>query len=54
MRNITYDITDLYNFVDTLSDLSCLVFNPQMQGYEPRNRQWVKDRVFAHLKQMAQ
>ncbi|KAJ1492231.1 enhancer of rudimentary, partial [Baffinella frigidus] len=27
MRNITYDITDLYSFIENLGDLSCLVFN---------------------------
>lgn len=26
MRNITYDIEDLYNFIDGLTDLSALVY----------------------------
>jgi len=28
MRNITYDISDLYNFMDGLTDLSALVYVP--------------------------
>ena len=53
MRNITYDITELYGFIDQLGYLCCLVHNGY-GAYEPHNKQWVKDRVFAHLKQMAQ
>jgi len=53
VRNITYDITELYGFIDQLGDLCCLVHNGY-GAYEPHNKQWVKDRVFAHLKRMAQ
>ena len=53
VRNITYDITELYSFIDQLGDLCCLVHNGY-GAYEPHNKQWVKDRVFAHLKRMAQ
>ena len=53
VRNITYDITELYAFIDQLGDLCCLVHNGY-GAYEPHNKQWVKDRVFAHLKRMAQ
>ena len=53
VRNITYDITELYSFIDQLGDLCCLVRNGY-GAYEPHNKQWVKDRVFAHLKRMAQ
>eukprot|EP00287_Rhodomonas_sp_CCMP768_P005811 CAMPEP_0196738634 /NCGR_PEP_ID=MMETSP1091-20130531/15912_1 /TAXON_ID=302021 /ORGANISM="Rhodomonas sp., Strain CCMP768" /LENGTH=156 /DNA_ID=CAMNT_0042082611 /DNA_START=20 /DNA_END=491 /DNA_ORIENTATION=+ len=52
VRNITYDITELYRFIDELGDLCCLVYNGT-GAYEPHNKQWVKDRVFAHLKRMA-
>lgn len=40
-------------FMDQLGDLCCLVHNGY-GAYEPHNKQWVKDRVFAHLKRMAQ
>eukprot|EP00285_Hemiselmis_virescens_P007052 CAMPEP_0173392198 /NCGR_PEP_ID=MMETSP1356-20130122/18819_1 /TAXON_ID=77927 ORGANISM="Hemiselmis virescens, Strain PCC157" /NCGR_SAMPLE_ID=MMETSP1356 /ASSEMBLY_ACC=CAM_ASM_000847 /LENGTH=102 /DNA_ID=CAMNT_0014349941 /DNA_START=9 /DNA_END=317 /DNA_ORIENTATION=+ len=51
-RNITYDITELYAFIDQLGDLCCMVYNGQ-GAYEPHNKQWVKDKVYHHLKKMA-
>lgn len=53
MRDITYDITDLYNYIDALGDLSCLVFEPSTNTYAPYNKEWVKKRAFQHLKQQA-
>ena len=50
-RNITYDISDLFYFIDTLGDLSCLVFNDQLGAYQPYGKEWIKQRVFARLKQ---
>ena len=47
---------NLANLLETivlqLGDLCCLVHNGY-GAYEPHNKQWVKDRVFAHLKRMA-
>jgi hypothetical protein len=30
MKNITYDISDLYDFIDAITDLSALVYSPQV------------------------
>lgn len=30
MKNITYDVTDLYDFIDALTDMSALVYSPQV------------------------
>ncbi|KAK8553621.1 hypothetical protein V6N13_062419 [Hibiscus sabdariffa] len=49
-RNITYDIADLYNFIDGLTDLSALIYDHTIQAYLPYDRQWIKHRVFQHLK----
>ncbi len=38
VRNITYDITELYAFIDNLGDLCCLVYNGS-GAYEPHNKQ---------------
>ncbi|CAM8950063.1 unnamed protein product [Rhodiola kirilowii] len=51
--NITYDIADLYNFIDGLTDLSALVYEHSIQGYLPYDRQWIKQRTFNHLKKLA-
>nr|XP_010905040.2 enhancer of rudimentary homolog isoform X2 [Elaeis guineensis] len=51
--NITYDITDLYNFIDGLTDLSALVYDHSIQAFLPYDRQWIKQRIFQHLKKLA-
>ncbi len=53
LRNITYDISDLYKYIDALSDLSFLVFHPDTGSYVPHSRDWIKQRVFQNLKKQA-
>ncbi|KAK9166615.1 hypothetical protein Scep_001806 [Stephania cephalantha] len=53
IQNITYDIADLYNFIDGLADMSALVFDHTIQGYLPYDREWIKHRTFNHLKKLA-
>ncbi|KAI5066262.1 hypothetical protein GOP47_0018886 [Adiantum capillus-veneris] len=53
VRNISYDITDLYKFIDGQVDMSALVFDPAVQAYLPYDRQWIKQRAFQHLKKLA-
>eukprot|EP01018_Ginkgo_biloba_P006743 Gb_09808 [translate_table: standard] len=53
LRNITYDIADLYNFIDGPADLSALVYDHSIQAYLPYDRQWIKHRTFQHLKKLA-
>lgn len=52
-RKITYDISDLFSFIDNIPDLSCLVFNKQISAYVPHDKKWMKNRVFEHLKKQA-
>eukprot|EP01001_Neometanema_parovale_P013571 NODE_9974_length_615_cov_128.859756_g9704_i0.p1 GENE.NODE_9974_length_615_cov_128.859756_g9704_i0~~NODE_9974_length_615_cov_128.859756_g9704_i0.p1 ORF type:complete len:105 (+),score=29.44 NODE_9974_length_615_cov_128.859756_g9704_i0:87-401(+) len=52
-RNITYDITDLLAYMDSLGDLSCLVWNESVKAYKPYGRQWLKERVYQHLRKQA-
>ncbi|KAF8389251.1 hypothetical protein HHK36_025944 [Tetracentron sinense] len=51
--NITYDIADLYNFIDGLTDLSALVYDHSIQAYLPYDRQWIKQRTFQHLRKLS-
>ncbi|KAL8264037.1 hypothetical protein R6Q59_022167 [Mikania micrantha] len=53
MRNITYDIEDLYNFIDGLTDLSALVYDHSIQAYLPNDRQWIRQRMLNHLRKLA-
>lgn len=50
MKTLTYDIGDLFGYMDFLGDLCCLVFNQQLNAYIPHNKEWMKDRLFQHLK----
>jgi len=54
VTNITYDINDLYQYIDSLGDLGALTLDPRIQAYVPHNKEWIKQRVFKHLKKMAQ
>ncbi|KAJ6373242.1 hypothetical protein OIU76_027555 [Salix suchowensis] len=40
-RNITYDIGDLYNFIDGLADMSALVYDHSIQAYLPNDRHFL-------------
>ena len=53
MRNITYDINDLYSYIDSMPDLSCLVFDPATGQYAPFTKEWIKKRVYVLLKKQA-
>ncbi|KAG7550230.1 Enhancer of rudimentary [Arabidopsis thaliana x Arabidopsis arenosa] len=53
LRNISYDIADLYNFIDGLADLSALVYEHSISAYLPYDRQWIKQKAFNHLKRIA-
>ncbi|XP_039018798.1 enhancer of rudimentary homolog [Hibiscus syriacus] len=48
--NITYDIADLYNFIDGLADMSDLVYDHRIQAFLPNDRERIKQKLFQHLK----
>ncbi|XP_066343198.1 enhancer of rudimentary homolog [Miscanthus floridulus] len=54
VRNLTYDISDLYNFIDGLTDISALVYDDSLHAFLPYDRQWIKQKLFQHLKRLAQ
>ncbi|KAL1290980.1 hypothetical protein HN51_059532 [Arachis hypogaea] len=53
IRNFSYDIADLYNFMDGLADMSALVYDHSIHAYMPHDRQWIKQRTLRHLKKFA-
>lgn len=53
IRNITYDVKDLNNYIDHLPDLSALVFNAAQQAYTPYHKGWIKSKVLTHLQKNA-
>ncbi|KAK6797170.1 hypothetical protein RDI58_004872 [Solanum bulbocastanum] len=50
IREITNDISDLYNFIDGLADMSALVYDHSIQAYLSYERQSIKQKTFQHLK----
>merc|ERR1712066_119866 len=48
---ITYDVADLFDFIDTLPDLCCLVF--EGDRYAPYNKEWIKERIYIMLRKQA-
>lgn len=50
---ITYDISQLFDFVDQLADLSCLEFHAASCTYVPHTKDWIKENIYALLRNQA-
>ena len=50
MSEITYDGSDLLKFVDEMTDLAIMIYSPQTQSYSPFGKNWIKEKLVAHLK----
>lgn len=50
---ITYDITQLFDFLDQLTDLSCLVYQKSTNTYAPYNKDWIKEKIYVLLRRAA-
>ena len=50
---ITYDIQDLYTFIDTHAEVAVLALESASGTYVPYNNEWVKKKVYQHLKRQA-
>lgn len=50
---ITYDISQLFEFIDQLADLSCLVFHEPTYTYVPHHKNWIKEQVYVLLRNQA-
>ena len=51
--HITYDISDLFKFPDSMTDLCAMVFDHATQKYDPKDRNWVKEQVVNYLRNAA-
>ena len=50
---ITYDISQLFDFIDLLPDLACLVYEKETNSYMPYNKEWVKEKIYVSLRRQA-
>ncbi len=53
MPNITYDISDLYRFIDTFPEVSALTQDPRSGQYTVNGKEWIKQRIYRHLRNQA-
>jgi hypothetical protein len=51
VKHITYDISDLFNFLDSLQELVGLVSNGA--SYLPKDKSWIQQSITSHLKGQA-
>lgn len=51
--SITYDISNLFDFIDQLTDLSCLVLDKNTVAYSPHNKEWIKEKIYILLRKQA-
>mmetsp|Transcript_19865 Transcript_19865/g.67698 ORF Transcript_19865/g.67698 Transcript_19865/m.67698 type:complete len:102 (+) Transcript_19865:185-490(+) len=51
--DLTYDINDLWKWVDSLTDLCALVYEPAIKAYVPFTKEWIKKRTYTHLRRQA-
>lgn len=42
---ITYDVSDLFKYLDSFNDICALVFDSRSGNYAPKDRNWLKDKV---------
>ncbi|CBY08925.1 unnamed protein product [Oikopleura dioica] len=53
MKQITYDISQLFDYIDNLSDLSILVYQRNSMSYAPYNKDWIKEKIYIMLRKQA-
>ena len=47
-------ISQLFDFIDDLAGLRCLVYRADTQIYQPYNKDWIKEKIYMLLRQQAQ
>eukprot|EP00752_Nemacystus_decipiens_P006681 g6008.t1 len=53
IQHITYDVQDLFGFVDELGDLSALVLDNETGQYAPHGKTWIKDLLYKYFQAQA-
>uniref|UniRef100_A0A182SUK8 Enhancer of rudimentary homolog n=1 Tax=Anopheles maculatus TaxID=74869 RepID=A0A182SUK8_9DIPT len=53
LPTITYDVSQLFDYIDQFTDFCCLVHQPSTNTYAPQTKIWVKEKVYQLLKRAA-
>ena len=48
-----YELTDFLKFLDSLYDLSSLVYSDKAGGYMAHGREWLKAKIYSYMKDKA-
>ncbi|CAL8469589.1 g9130 [Coccomyxa elongata] len=52
-RELTYDVQQLFQWLDHLHDLSALVYDAKLTAYLPFNKAWIKEKMLKQLQRQA-
>ncbi|KAJ1974363.1 hypothetical protein H4R34_004746 [Dimargaris verticillata] len=52
-QHINYHIEDLNRFIDNHTDMAALVLNQGPLTYTPHDKEWIKKKLYTHLKSLA-
>ncbi|CAG2162993.1 unnamed protein product [Oppiella nova] len=47
---IQYDLSQLFEYIDALTDLSLLVFKRATHSYAPQTKEWIKEKLYMLLR----
>ena len=42
-QEILYDVSKLFDYIDSLRDLGALLYNANIKAYEPKGKEWMKE-----------
>jgi hypothetical protein len=47
--NFTYDLSELYEYLDELPQIICMIFSEDTRNYTPHDKNWIKSKLYQHL-----
>jgi len=50
LTTITYDVKQLFDFIDSLKEIVCLVFEETLSTYSAYNKDWIKEKLYMMLR----
>ncbi|KAH8419446.1 hypothetical protein KR222_000201 [Zaprionus bogoriensis] len=53
LPTITYDILQLFDFIDSFVDISCVVYQQSTDSYAPYGREWIKNKIYEQFREFA-
>lgn len=50
VKNISYEVSDLFAWLDAMRDLAVMLYDNETHQYQPHSRDWLKAQIFNTLK----